>query len=109
MTTRKSIDKVAKLLDLLDKHIKEQNCRHSPKELLREYEIDDCLNFIDNIEKNKFVECFESLSYLITLTSPLIVSNLIHKRPAPCHKTILILSLVYNYGAHSEKPTIHVL
>ena len=83
MTTRKSIDKVAKLLDLLDKHIKEQNCRHSPKELLREYEIDDCLNFIDNIEKNKFVECFESLSYLITLTSPLIVSNLIHKRPIP--------------------------
>ena len=38
MTTRKSIDKVAKLLDLLDKHIKEENCRHSSKDLLREYE-----------------------------------------------------------------------
>jgi hypothetical protein len=38
MTTRKSIDKVAKLLDLLDKHIKERNCQHSSKDLLREYE-----------------------------------------------------------------------
>ena len=38
MTTEKSIDKVAKLLNLLDKHIKEENCRHSPKDLLREYE-----------------------------------------------------------------------
>jgi hypothetical protein len=38
MMTKKSIDKVAKLLDLLDKHIKEENCRHGPKELLREYE-----------------------------------------------------------------------
>ena len=38
MTTRKSIDKVAKLLDLLDKHIKEKNCRHSSKDLLIEYE-----------------------------------------------------------------------
>ena len=38
MTTKKSIDKVAKLLDLLDKHIKEKNCRHSSKDLLSEYE-----------------------------------------------------------------------
>jgi hypothetical protein len=38
MTTKKSIDKVVKLLDLLDKHIHEQNCRHSPNKLLREYE-----------------------------------------------------------------------
>jgi hypothetical protein len=38
MTTKKSIDKVAKLLDLLDKHIKEEICRHGPRELLREYE-----------------------------------------------------------------------
>ena len=38
MTTRKSIDKVAKLLDLLDKHIREKNCNHSSKDLLREYE-----------------------------------------------------------------------
>jgi len=38
MTTKKSIDKVAKRLDLLDKHIKEENCQHSPKDLLREYE-----------------------------------------------------------------------
>ena len=38
MRTIKSADKVAKLLDLLDKHIKEKTCRHSPKELLREYE-----------------------------------------------------------------------
>jgi len=37
MTTRKRIDKIAKLLDLLDKHIHEENCRHSPKDLLREY------------------------------------------------------------------------
>jgi hypothetical protein len=38
MTTRKNIDKIAKLLDLLDNHIREQNCRHSPKDLLKEYE-----------------------------------------------------------------------
>jgi hypothetical protein len=34
----KTIDKVAKLLDLLDKHLKEKNCQHTPKELLEEYE-----------------------------------------------------------------------
>lgn len=38
MTAKKSTDKVAKLLDLLDKHIKEENCRHTPKDLLKEYE-----------------------------------------------------------------------
>ncbi|HEY9399272.1 MAG TPA: hypothetical protein VIP29_05180 [Nitrososphaeraceae archaeon] len=38
MTTIKNIDKVAKLLDLLDKHIREKNCRHSSKDLFREYE-----------------------------------------------------------------------
>jgi len=38
MSTKKGTDKVAKLLDLLDEHIREENCRHSPKELLREYE-----------------------------------------------------------------------
>jgi hypothetical protein len=38
MYTKKNIDKVAKLLDLLDRHVKEDNCRHSPKDLLREYE-----------------------------------------------------------------------
>jgi len=38
MTDPKSIDKIAKLLDLLDKHIKEENCRHSTNDLLREYE-----------------------------------------------------------------------
>ena len=38
MKTRGSIDKVAKLLDLLDKHIRERNCNHSSKDLLREYE-----------------------------------------------------------------------
>ena len=38
MTTKKSIDKVAKLLDLLDKHIKEENCRHCANDVLREYE-----------------------------------------------------------------------
>ncbi len=38
MTDPKRIDKIAKLLDLLDKHIKEENCRHSPNDLLREYE-----------------------------------------------------------------------
>jgi hypothetical protein len=36
--TRKCIDKVAKLLALLDKHMEEENCRHSPNELLKEYE-----------------------------------------------------------------------
>jgi len=38
-----SIDKISKLLDVLDKHIKEENCRHTPKELFEEYEIDDSL------------------------------------------------------------------
>jgi hypothetical protein len=38
MKAGKNIDKIAKLLDLLDKHIKEENCRHSPNELLKEYE-----------------------------------------------------------------------
>jgi hypothetical protein len=38
MSTKKSIDKVIEPLDLLDKHLKEENCRHNPKDLLREYE-----------------------------------------------------------------------
>jgi len=38
MKTTKSKDKIAKLLDLLDKHINEENCRHGPEELLKEYE-----------------------------------------------------------------------
>ena len=39
MTTKGvSIDKISKLLDVLDKHIKEENCSHTPKELLNEYE-----------------------------------------------------------------------
>ena len=38
MKDRKSIDKVNKLLDLLEKHIKEKNCNHSTIDLLREYE-----------------------------------------------------------------------
>jgi hypothetical protein len=36
MASKKSIDKTAKLLDLLDKQInksKEENCRHTPSEL----------------------------------------------------------------------------
>ena len=37
MTTRKSLDKVAKLLDLLDEHIKEKKCVHSPNDILKEY------------------------------------------------------------------------
>jgi len=37
-TSGASIDKISKLLDVLDKHIKEDNCRHTPKELLKEYE-----------------------------------------------------------------------
>jgi hypothetical protein len=36
--TRSNIDKVAKLLDLLEKHIKEGKCRHTSRELLKEYE-----------------------------------------------------------------------
>ena len=44
MTSKKSIDKIAQILDLLDKHIHEENCGHSSKELLREYEeMNDCL------------------------------------------------------------------
>ena len=42
-TSGASIDKISKLLDVLDKHIKEGNCQHSPKELIEEYEIDDSL------------------------------------------------------------------
>jgi hypothetical protein len=42
-TSGASIDKISKLLDVLDKHIKEENCQHSPKELFEEYEIDDSL------------------------------------------------------------------
>ena len=38
MKDRNRIDKVNKLLDLLEKHIKEKNCRHSSIDLLREYE-----------------------------------------------------------------------
>jgi hypothetical protein len=37
MNNRKSIDKVDKLLDLIDKHIREENCQHNPGEL-QEYE-----------------------------------------------------------------------
>ncbi|MDW0265456.1 MAG: hypothetical protein QN717_06485 [Nitrososphaeraceae archaeon] len=44
MTTKGvSIDKISKLLDVLDKHIKEENCTHTPKELVEGYEIDDSL------------------------------------------------------------------
>jgi len=39
MTTKgATINKISKLLDVLDKHIKEENCRHTPNELLKEYE-----------------------------------------------------------------------
>ncbi|MGE5683562.1 MAG: hypothetical protein ACM3ZS_00255 [Nitrososphaerota archaeon] len=38
MNNRKSIDKVVKLLDLIDKHVREENCPHDPAELLQEYE-----------------------------------------------------------------------
>ena len=45
MTTKGvSIDKTSKLLDVLDKHIKEENCSHTAKELLKEYENYDLLN-----------------------------------------------------------------
>ena len=44
MTTKGvSIDKISKLLDVLD-NIKEENCSHTPKELLKEYENYDLLN-----------------------------------------------------------------
>jgi hypothetical protein len=33
-----SIDKVSRLLDVLDKHMKEKDCQHTPRELLNEYE-----------------------------------------------------------------------
>ena len=38
-SNRTNLDKVSKLLDVLDKHIKEENCMHSPQELFEEYEI----------------------------------------------------------------------
>jgi hypothetical protein len=39
MTTKVvGIDKISKLPDVLDKHIKEENCRHTSKQLLKEYE-----------------------------------------------------------------------
>jgi hypothetical protein len=39
MTTKgANINKISRLLDVLDRHIKEENCRHTPKELLKEYE-----------------------------------------------------------------------
>ena len=38
MTTGETMDKVATLLDLLDKHMREKDCDHSSKDLLREYE-----------------------------------------------------------------------
>jgi hypothetical protein len=45
MTTKGvSIDKISKLLDVLDRHIQEENCSHTPKELLNEYKINGCLN-----------------------------------------------------------------
>jgi hypothetical protein len=36
--TGTDINKISKLLDVLDKHIKEENCQHTPKELLQEFE-----------------------------------------------------------------------
>jgi hypothetical protein len=39
-----NIDKVSRLLDNLDKHMQEENYRHSPDDLFEEYEIDDSLN-----------------------------------------------------------------
>jgi len=32
-----NIDKVSRLLEILDKHINEKNCRHTPRELYMEY------------------------------------------------------------------------
>ncbi|HJU78963.1 MAG TPA: hypothetical protein VJ599_05305 [Nitrososphaeraceae archaeon] len=32
-----NIDKVSKLLDILDEHIKEKDCKHNPRQLLTEY------------------------------------------------------------------------
>jgi len=39
MTTKgASINKISKLLDVLDKHIKEKDCQHTPRELIEEFE-----------------------------------------------------------------------
>ena len=38
MSNRTNLGKVSKLLDVLDKHIKEENCRHNPQELFEEYQ-----------------------------------------------------------------------
>ena len=43
ISNRTNFDKVSKLLDVLDNHIKEENCRHIPQELFEEYEINDFL------------------------------------------------------------------
>ena len=33
-----NIDKVSRLLDVLDKHMKEKDCQHTPRELLKEFD-----------------------------------------------------------------------
>lgn len=44
MTENKTnIEKAEKLLDILDKHMQEENCKHSPNDLFEEYEFDDSL------------------------------------------------------------------
>jgi hypothetical protein len=44
MTANKTnIDKVSKLLDILDKHMQEEICKHSPNDLFEEYEFEDSL------------------------------------------------------------------
>ena len=39
MSKNSQNDKVSKLLDLLEKHLKEENCTHDPKDIFEEYKL----------------------------------------------------------------------
>jgi len=39
MTNRTNGDKASRLLNILDKHLNEKNCQHSPEELFDQYSL----------------------------------------------------------------------
>ena len=43
MAKKTNIDKASRLLDILDKHMQEENCKHSPNDLFEEYDFDDSM------------------------------------------------------------------
>jgi hypothetical protein len=73
MPTKKSIDNVTKLLNLLDKHIKEDNCQHSSKDLLRE-----CEKSTASCNDSTDYDSSTNL-YIASILMSRTVSNLIHK------------------------------